>query len=312
MGMNELKEVNNEITEKQPFKTDLFYQWLAWLDVKEKTAETYKKSVRQFLNYEALQGITNPTREDVIAWRDSLKETHAAATVQTYITALKQFFSWTADCGYYPDITKHVKGAKVSHEHKKGYLTSGQCKTLLKDIDRTTLKGKRDYAMVSLMITTGLRTIEVRRANIGDLQTVADFTALYIQGKGRDEKADYVKVPEQVEGFIREYLKEREATEAGAPLFASTSHNNTGGRMTTRAISAAVKDRLKAAGFTSDKLTAHSLRHTAGTLALLNGESVVNVQQMLRHSNVETTMIYVHTLDKAKNDCADRVAGAIF
>jgi integrase/recombinase XerC len=312
MRNTEIEEYKINTPINQPLKHDYFDEWLNWLDVKPKTAETYRKSVNQFLVWLNLNGITTPTRDDVIAWRNNLEADHKAATVQTYITSLRQFFSWTADRGIYPDITKHVKGTKVSHEHKKGYLTSGQCKTLLKHIDRSTLKGLRDYAMITLMMTTGLRTIEVSRANVGDLQTVADFTALYIQGKGKDEKADYVKVPEQVEAAIRDYLTARGSSDESEPLFTSTSHNNTGGRMTTRAISAAVKDRMKEAGFNSDRLTAHSLRHTAGTLALLSGESVVEVQQMLRHANVETTMIYVHTLDKAQNDCSSKVANAIF
>lgn len=308
----ELTKVNNSITENTPLKHDYFIEWLQWLDVKPKTADTYRKSVRQFLEWLQLSGITQPTRSDVMQWRDSLEKDHKAATVQTYLTALKQFFSWTADRGFYPNITNHVKGEKVSHEHKKDYLTQSQCKTLLQQIDRSTLKGLRDYAMISLMITTGLRTIEVSRANVGDLKPVAGFTALFIQGKGKDEKSDYVKVPEPVEAAIRKYLTARGSSDEEEALFTSTSHNNTGGRITTRSVSAAVKARLQQAGFNSDRLTAHSLRHTAGTLALLNGESVVNVQQMLRHANVETTMIYVHTLDKAQNDCSDRVAGAIF
>ena len=88
-------------------------------------------------------------------------------------------------------------------------MTGQQVKTLINDIDRTTEQGQRDFAILSLMITTGLRTIEIIRADIGDLRAVANDTVLYIQGKGHDEKTDFVKVSEPVERAIRAYLKTR-------------------------------------------------------------------------------------------------------
>ena len=82
--------------------------------------------------------------------------------------------------------------------------------------------------------------------------------------------------------------------------------------MTTRSIRAIAKSSMVDAGFNSDRLTAHSMRHTAGTLALLNGASTREVQQLLRHSNINTTMIYAHELDRAKNNSELKVANAIF
>ncbi len=72
--------------------------------------------------------------------------------------------------GLYRDIAKNVKGLKLGTEHKKDYLTSKQAAAVLENIDRSTLKGKRDYAMLALMLTMALRTIEVRRANIEDMR----------------------------------------------------------------------------------------------------------------------------------------------
>jgi len=82
--------------------------------------------------------------------------------------------------------------------------------------------------------------------------------------------------------------------------------------MTTRSISGIVKDRFTGAGYDSERLTAHSLRHTAGTLNLLNGGTLEETQQLLRHSNINTTMIYLHHLDRAKNNSEARIAAAIF
>lgn len=287
--------------------------WIDFLDAKPKTIETYTKAIRQFLSYLASNGITRPVRADVLAYRDKLNQTKKPATVQLYLTAVKQFFKWTAQEGLYPNISDNVKGAKLDRGFKRDYLTSGQVKKLLRTVDRSTLRGMRDYAILSLMVTTGLRTVEVQRANREDMRTVADFTALYIQGKGQEERNEYVKVEPPVEEAIRAYLAAGEiAADPNSPLFASTANRNPGKRMTTRSISRIVKNSLIQAGLESDRLTAHSLRHTTATLNLLNGGTPEETQQLLRHSNINTTLLYSHALERAENKSEARVAKAIF
>ena len=150
------------------------------------------------------------------------------------------------------------------------------------------------------------------RADIGDLRTAGEATVLYVQGKGREEKTEYVKISPQVERAIRAYLTARGETDETQPLFTSLSNNSKGQRLSTRTISGIVKERIKGAGFNSERLTAHSLRHTAVTLSLLAGKDITEVQQFARHANIATTMIYNHSLDKAKNSCSEAIAQAIF
>lgn len=291
---------------------DLYGRFIEYLDASPKTIETYTRSIRQLARYLSFKGITRPRREDIIHYRDWLKENHRPTTVQNYIVAARLFFRWTAQEGIYPDIAEHIKGAKLDREHKKDYLTSSQVKRVLAGIDRTTPQGKRDYAIAVLMFTGGLRTIEVSRANIEDLRTAGDSPVLYVQGKGHEEKEDYVKLVPQVEMAIRDYLTTRVPVEGKAPLFTSLSNNSQGRRMTTRSVSKVIKDSMIAAGFNSDRLTAHSTRHTAVTLALLGGESLEEVQEFARHANITTTQIYAHNLDRAKNKCESVIASAIF
>jgi integrase/recombinase XerC len=82
--------------------------------------------------------------------------------------------------------------------------------------------------------------------------------------------------------------------------------------MATESISRIVKGRLRDAGINDERLTAHSLRHTAATLNLLNGGSLEETQKLLRHERISTTMIYSHALDNVANKSASRVAAAIF
>lgn len=303
---------SGNIIEQQEIRAELFNRFIAYLDTTPKTIETYTKALRQLFSYFSLNGIRKPQREDIIAFRDELKASgHKPTTVQSYITATKIFFSWTEQEKLYPNIAEHLKGAKLDRNHKKDYLTSGQVKEVLANIDRSTEQGLRDYAMLFLMITGGLRTIEVARADIGDLRTLGDGTVLYVQGKGREEKTEYIKISATAEKAIRAYLKTRANTADADPLFTSTSHNNSGQRMTTRSISGIAKTRLQGAGFDSSRLTAHSLRHTAVTLSLLAGRDLAEVQQFARHANIATTMIYNHALDRAKNGCSDAITQAI-
>lgn len=314
--MNELQTINttdNSVIAQSAVGAELYDRFISYLDASPKTAETYGKALKQMFAYFSFNGIQHPQREDIIAYREELKASgHKPTTIQNYITATKIFFRWTAQEGYYPNIAEHIKGAKLNRDHKKDYLTSRQVKEVIKGIDRNSLQGKRDYAILTLMITGGLRTIEVVRADICDMRNIGENTVLFVQGKGRTEKTEYIKLSAPVEKAIREYLTARGQAEETEPLFASCSNNSRGKRLTTRAISGVAKDKLINAGYNSSRLTAHSLRHTAVTLSLLAGKDITEVQQFARHANIATTMIYNHALDQAKNTCSEAIANAIF
>lgn len=303
---------NGKISELQNFDTDFFSRWISYIDAKPKTVETYTKAIKQFFVYISENGIRNPEREDVVAYRDYLKLAHKPTTVQSYLAAVKLFFQWTEREGLYPNVADRVKGARLDTEHKKDYLTTKQVNKLLQGIDQSTLKGLRDYAMLSLMVTTGLRTISIVKANIEDIRAAGDDIALYYQGKGHEEKADYVKLADPVEDAIRAYLKAREEKDPKSALFCSMAHRNSGERMTTKSVSRVCKEALIAVGLESDRLTAHSLRHTAATLNLMNGATVEETKQLLGHQNINTTLIYSHALERAKNNSEKRIAKAIF
>jgi len=300
----------------------LLDSFLQYVDASPKTVETYRKAIGRLLSYFNENGISQPTRQDVLNFKQSLQNgkhlvrgvlrEYKPTTIQNYIVASRVFFGWLESQNIYPNIAEHIKGAKLDHKYKKNYLTAEQVKIILGRAKEkaTTIIGVRNYAMFALMVTCGLRTIEVARANVEDMRTVGGNSVLFLQGKGRDERADYVKLPLEVETIIRGYLAMR--GNASGALFASTSNNGQGQRMTTRAISGIVKAMLVDAGYNDESLTAHSLRHTSATLAILAGNAIQDVQQFARHKNIGTTMIYVHMMDASKNACASSVASSIF
>lgn len=296
---------------------ELMARWIKYVNRRPKTVQTYTRSIRRFADWLSIRGISRPGTDDINEYVRYLSQDHKATTVQGYMNAVKLFFKWTALEGIYPDIAARVTTEKPDKGFKKDYMTSGQVKRTLDGIERDGLKGLRDYAIFALTVTAGLRTIELSRADVGDIRTVGDERRLYVQGKGRADKTDYVKVPPEIEGFINEYLKARAQADGKrpaetAPLFASLSNRDSGGRMTTRSLSRLIKERMQSAGFDSDKLTAHSLRHTAAVLNLMNGGTVEETRELLRHSNINTTLIYSHEIERNKNQSEARIARAIF
>lgn len=295
---------------EQPNLDTLYDRFIAYLDVSQRTAETYASSIRQLLRWLADNGITEPKRNDIIRYRDELRKTLKPTTVQNYIIALRRFFSWTAQEELYPNIASNIKGAKLDNAHKRDYLTSSQVQSVLDAIDTTSVRGLRDYAIISLMVTGGLRDIEVTRADRADLKLLGDSEVLYLQGKGRDERTEYIKVVPEVDRAIRSYLAIR--TDNSESLFVSLSNRNIGERLTTRSISRMVKGRLRDAGFDSSTLTAHSLRHTAVTLALIGGVGLDEARQFARHRSINTTLIYAHNLERTQNRSELTIAASIF
>lgn len=312
-----MKDLNNELKHYQKADisvveyNNLLDHFIKYIDATEATVQTYKRSLKQFLKYLADNRISEPKREDILNFKKYLKSIgRKPTTIQNYIIVVRLFFKWTSQENIYPNIADRVKGAKLDTTHKKDYLTSAQIKDVLKNIDTSTLKGARDYAIVALMVTTGLRTIEISRAKVGDIRNVGNTPVLYIQGKGKEEKNDYVKLPYQVIKAIGVY-RNMLANEH-EQLFVSTSNNNKGKGLTTCSVSTIVKNAMKEAGYNSPRLTAHSLRHSTATLNLLNGGTLEETQQLLRHSKISTTMVYLHHLERINNDSEKRVASSIF
>ena len=169
----------------------------------------------------------------------------------------------------------------------------------------------RNRTIISLMLHTGLRDIEVVRANVGDRGTDGGHKVLHIQGKGREEADAIVKLTPAVNKQIDEYLALRENAALDQPLFTSISNNNRGGRLTTYTVSSIVKSALRQIGIDDPRYTAHSLRHTAITLALIGGATEAEAKEMARHADISTTMIYSHHINRLEQAAEDRVSSLL-
>lgn len=282
------------------FNNGLFERFIDYTDRKDTTVKGYLTCIRQFMKWLADNGIEQPKRDDIKAYRDHLKGSSLAAGTQAqYLRAVKHFFKWTAAEGLYPNVADNIHGVKIRHDvHKKDALQREDVAQIADTIDRTTEQGKRLYAMYLLCVICGLRTIELRRADIGDIKTVGGTSYLYLQGKGHDDKDAPVLLIKEVYEAITDYLNSRtDKPTAKSPLFASTSNRSKGGRIATTTISTMLKEMLVNAGYDSDRLTAHSLRHTSGTGAHKAGIELYGVQHLMRHCDPATSEIYIHDDD---------------
>lgn len=258
-------------------------------------------------------GITEPTRNDVMTFKKYLQDYgKKPSTIALYLSAIRRFFDWLESEKLYENITRGVKAPKQDKGHKRDFLDASKIQKVMGGVSRNNLEGKRNFAILAVMATCGLRTVEIVRANVEDITTLGGTPVLFVQGKGRADKKEFVKLTAPVIEAIKDYLNTRGPVAKSAPLFASCSRRNFGGKLTTRTISGVCKNSMIRAGFDDPRLTAHSLRHSAVTLALMAGQSLAEVQHFARHSNISTTQIYAHNIDRLNSLCETAITDAIF
>ena len=239
-----------------------FYEYL---DVSAVTLKAYSAGIKQFIAYLQVSNVQMPNRDTVLKFKQALVNSgKKSATVALYLAALRRFFDWCEAQGLYANVARGIKAPRQIGGHKRDALTGAQLKNCLQGMSGQSEVALRNRAMFLLMATCGLRTIEVVRANVGEMHEVQDTAVLLIQGKGRDDKREFVKLSAPVVDAIRAYLDARGEVEDDAPLFASCSNRNNGGRLTTRTVSGVVKASMVKAGYDSPRLTAHSLGNSGG------------------------------------------------
>lgn len=284
------------IARVEPTLSQLTDNFINSQDVKPSSKELYRRTIKQYFNWIAETNIRlqDITRVEVLQYKQALLDSGLSPlTVGSYITVVRKFYEWAEANKYYPNVAKGIKTPRRKQQFKKQALTTDLGIELLKYF---TDRALRDNAIVNLLIRTGLRTIEVSRANIEDITYKQGKRVLLVHGKGRDTKDSFVILTEKAYKPIKEYLDSRIGAKGGEPLFTSTSNNSTGARLSTRTISGVVKEGMRAIGLDSKEYTAHSLRHTTAVNILRAGGTTEDAQGVLRHSSPTTTQIYTETI----------------
>ena len=283
-------------------ETNIVERYLGFIDVTKTTYDTYKNGLKMLFIYFKENGITNPTRQDIINFREQLKKEHSLSTVNTYLISTRNFFKWLEYENIYKDITKNLKGVTVSREHKREPLSLEQAQLVLANV-----KNSKEKVMILLGLCCGCRANEICNIQLSDFVVKGDKTLLYLLGKGRSGKVDYVVVDDLLQQEIQKYIKEYNITNY---LFTS-DYKKDGSKVTNKTIRYIIKNAFRRVGIDSDLYSCHSLRHSFATLAIKNGTDIRQVSQALRHKNLQTSMIYLHDLEMKNNICGKVVSNLV-
>lgn len=267
-------------------------------DLRQKSRETYYWGMVQYFRWmqESGHAIKSMTPADVMSFKNFMvKKRLSPLTIGSYLTAVRQFYKWTENTMLYPNIARSVKPPRGKKGFRKMHLNETEASDMLAYLKSKSL---RDYAIVNLILRTGLRTIEVVRADVEDIRHKRGRRILKVWGKGYDDKDNFVILGDAVWNPIQEYLNTRGLQSKKEPLFVTDGKGHRGARMSTRSVQYVCKESMKAIGLEGHEYSAHSLRHTTAVLILKNGGDWQDVQRVLRHSSPATSQIYTASIEE--------------
>ena len=276
-------------------------QWFANLDSSQ-TRRAYRNDINGFMRF---IGIVRPeefrvvTRAHVLAWRADLeKQGLAGSTIRRKLAALASLYEYLCDSNAVThNPVKGVKRPKVdSYEGKTPALGDAQVRRLLDAPPTDTLKGKRDRAILSMLLYHALRREELTKLLVKDFnQERRGVAHLRVQGKGA--KLRYIPTHPNTLRLVDEYLQAAgHGQELSGPLFRSVRGPTAGqvaSALTPGGVYSEVVVRyMRQVGITGENMGPHALRATAATSALEHGADIAQVQEWLGHASITTTRVY--------------------
>lgn len=269
--------------------------------VTARTVEAYTADVRRFLDRRGRRVVGGLTAGDVS--RAILREAdgrRAPATVRRYACSLRAFLRYAVVVGLI-DIDLSSAAVPVSGRQlsllPQG-LTRAQAWALLHGCDRRRAVGRRDYAMILLMLRLGVRAGEVADLQLEDI----DWCAGQITVRGKRARTDQLPLPSDVGAAIAGYLQRGRPVTTSRAVFIGTTPPPVG--MSRSGVSRVVRRVSEKAGL--DAFGPHRLRHTTACTMLRSGSSLVEIGQVLRHESLGTTARYA----RVDVDRLRRIAGA--
>ncbi len=327
----QIKGFENPIGRLKDFRTHLgseseeVKKYLAGFIAAQNTSNTrrsYENLVRLFFTWSG-KDLHEISRADILAYRDYLRQErkHKDTTIWNKFIALNRFFKYIERENrkfHNPIVFKELK--LIFPKKDKGYysvLSAAEAERLLKQMNRKTAIGKRDYAMLLIILVYGLRANEVarlRHKNLEPERVKGQQKVWIIDRKGRFQnrpktaiilngralrafddwiamvKAAGVKVNGELPIFLP-FIYDR--TAQGLVIRRDRLEQS----LSVKAVENVVKKYLKKAKITreSETLSPHALRHTAFTVLAQEGVKIQDIQKLAGHQDINTTMIYVHS-----------------
>jgi integrase/recombinase XerC len=245
------------------------------------------EQIGEFLNLPAEQALGV-----VLKYKTLLLEAGLApSTINTRLSALKSLVDHARKlkrCGFSLADVKHVKVEKYRDTSGVGVEAF---RVMLGTVDRSSFKGKRDYAILRLLWDNALRRGELVAADVGDFKD----GQLWIVGKGKSQKSSIDLAPATV-GALNDWLVVRDCLE-NEPLFIAVDPHSFGKRLSGRSVARIVCGASHQDGVVNPlvgkRMSPHRIRHSSITTFLdaSNGD-VRTAQRLSRHSRLDTLMIY--------------------
>jgi integrase/recombinase XerC len=242
--------------------------------------------ISQFLQLNRFDAIAIVLRYKSDLITQGLKE----STINRRLSALKSLVNFAAKLGKCTWNLDDIPTETVQTYRDTTGLKPDGIRQMLLHIDRTTIKGKRDFAILRLLWDNALRRNEVVSANIGDFDP--ELRSLQILGKGRGSQKSLISLSIGTTSAIQDWLSQIKTKSNDRPLFHSLDPVNQGHRLTGTAIYQIVDQLARDSGI-AKKMSPHRIRHSAITAALdaTNG-NVRKVQKLSRHKKLDTLMLY--------------------
>src|ERR671921_720345 len=267
------------------------------------TIKTYNTELTLFISFledEMGKGFGDLTAEDISLYREHLIGVYAAATAAKKLAVLRRFLIFTYMAGattVNPESLRFfAKSPRVRQDPAYNVLTEDELSRML---NAARASNYRDYVMLAVMASCGLREAEVVGIKIGDFRDVGGGqTFLRVLGKG--DKVRNVPLSPDLWRLIQRYVLLTERSfpsypDSRKPLF--TSRVGKDKQLTTRSVQNIVKKYVRAAGITK-AISPHSIRHTVGTNMAVNEAPLLVIQQFLGHSAPKTTLRYIRRAEE--------------
>lgn len=284
-----------------------FLQYIARTNTNSTHTESaYGTDLNQFLSYLNREGIKNIGEIDYTTIMNYLTAMRIPdqgpglrdSSVARKCSTLRSFFTYAMELGL---IFKHpMNHIKVKNKRKKlpDFLFIEEVDALLDSIDIHTPQGMRNRCMLELMYACGLRVSEVTGLQIGDI----DFERRVVTVVGKGAKQRMVPYYSLVGELLKNYLDDIRHLWAGGKDHAYVFVNQRGEPISTRGVQFVLQEEAKKANLTM-QIHPHTLRHSFATHMLDAGADLRMVQELLGHSNLSTTQIYVHvTMEALKEE----------
>jgi len=287
------------LAETMTVLADEFYEWMQVTNYSERTVQNCRTNLGYFLAWCAERALLRPNeitkpmieryQRYLFHYRKVSGQPLTVRTQQVRLTPIRAFFKWLARNNYIlynPASDIDMPRAEYHLPHQ--ILTVSEVERIMNQPDLSTRSGYRDRAMLETFYSTGIRRLELINLTIYSIE-LERGVLMVRQGKGKRDRI--IPIGERALKWIETYLYDIRPLFVVNPDHGVLFLNRWGGIFTIGGVTAMVRRYITAAGITK-KGACHLFRHTMATLMLENGADIRYIQQMLGHTDLESTKVY--------------------